>query len=181
MARERETVDEAYAGDIVGIIDTGYFQIGDAITTGKDLQFDPIPRFSPEIFGRLSIKDPLKRKTLQKGVQQLAEEGTVQLLYDPQIGKQDPVVGVVGELQFDVLLFRLNDEYQLDVRLDRLPFSAARWPVDKTGNPPKTPVQGGARIFYDDRERPVILLEKEWDLNWLKKENPELEFRITGN
>ncbi len=181
LARERETVDEAYAGDIVGIIDTGYFQIGDAITNGKDLQFDPIPRFSPEIFGRLSIKDPLKRKTLQKGVQQLAEEGTVQLLYDPHVGKQDPVVGVVGELQFDVLLFRLNDEYQLDVRLDRLPFTAARWPVDKTGQPPKAPVQGGARIFYDDKERPVILLEKEWDLNWLKKENPELEFRITGN
>lgn len=181
LARERETVDEAYAGDIVGIIDTGYFQIGDALTVGKKLQFDPIPRFSPEIFGRLAIKDPLKRKTLQKGVQQLAEEGTIQLLYDAAIGKQDPIVGVVGELQFDVLLFRLNDEYQLDVRLDRLPYTAARWPVTKAGTPPTAPIQGGARIFYDDRERPVILLEKEWDLNWLKKENPELEFRITGN
>lgn len=180
LARERETVDEAFAGDIVGIIDTGYFQIGDAITSGKDLQFDPIPRFSPEIFGRLSIKDPLKRKTLQKGVQQLAEEGTIQLLYDPQIGKQDPVVGVVGELQFDVLLFRLNDEYHLDARLDRLPYTAARWPVDQTGQPPSQPIQGGARVYYDDHERPVILLEKEWDLNWLKKENPTLEFRITG-
>ncbi len=181
LARERETVDEAFAGDIVGIIDTGYFQIGDALTSGKDLQFDPIPRFSPEIFGRLFIKDPLKRKTLQKGVQQLAEEGTIQLLFDPVVGKQDPIVGVVGELQFDVLLFRLNDEYQLDVRLDRLPFTAARWPVGKDGQPPKASIQGGARIFYDDKERPVILLEKEWDLNWLKKENPDLEFRITGN
>ena len=180
LARERETVDEAFAGDIVGIIDTGYFQIGDAITAGKDLQFDPIPRFSPEIFGRLSIKDPLKRKTLQKGVQQLAEEGTIQLLYDPQIGKQDPVVGVVGELQFEVLLFRLNDEYQLDVRLDRLPFTAARWPVTKAGDPPTQPIKGGARVYFDDHQRPVILLEKEWDLNWLKKENPDLEFRITG-
>jgi peptide chain release factor 3 len=180
LARERETVDEAYAGDIVGIIDTGYFQIGDAITSGKDLQFDPIPRFSPEIFGRLGIKDPLKRKTLQKGIQQLAEEGTIQLLYDPVVGKQDPIVGVVGELQFDVLLFRLNDEYQLDVRLDRLPFTAARWPVTKEGKPPSQPLQGGARLFYDDFDRPVVLLEKEWDLNWLKKENPDLEFRITG-
>ncbi len=181
LARERETIEEAYPGDIVGIIDTGYFQIGDTITGGKNLKFDPIPRFSPEIFGRLSIKDPLKRKTLQKGVQQLAEEGTIQLLYDPFIGKQDPIVGVVGELQFDVLLFRLNDEYQLDVRLDRLPYTAARWPIiTKTGEPPKTALQGGAKLYSDGDERPVVLLEKEWDLNWLKKENPDIDFRITA-
>jgi peptide chain release factor 3 len=181
LARERETVDNAFPGDIVGIIDTGYFQIGDTITGGgKDLQFDPIPRFSPEIFGRLSIKDPLKRKTLQKGVQQLSEEGTIQLLYDPLVGKQDPIVGVVGELQFDVLLFRLNDEYQLDVRLDRLPYSAARWPVGKDGKAVPGALQGGAKLYRDDGDRPVVLLEKEWDLNWLKKENPDVEFRITA-
>lgn len=181
LARERETVDNAFPGDIVGIIDTGYFQIGDTITGGKNLKFDPIPRFSPEIFGRLSIKDPLKRKTLQKGVQQLAEEGTIQLLYDPLIGKQDPVVGCVGELQFDVLLFRLNDEYQLDVRLDRLPFTAARWPVvAETGQPPAGALQGGAKLYQDENERPVVLLEKEWDLNWLKKENPGLEFKFAA-
>ncbi|MGE3681466.1 MAG: peptide chain release factor 3 [Bdellovibrionales bacterium] len=179
QARERETVDQAFPGDIVGIIDTGYFRIGDTITDGKLLLFDPIPRFSPEIFGRLSIKDPLKRKTLQKGVQQLAEEGTIQLLYDPIVGKQDPIVGCVGELQFDVLLFRLNDEYQLDVRLERLPYSVARWPVTRTGEPPRAPLAGSAKIYHDEDERPVVLLEKEWDLNWLKKENPDLEFRIT--
>jgi peptide chain release factor 3 len=180
LARERETVDQAYPGDIVGIIDTGYFQIGDTITGGKNLKFDPIPRFSPEIFGRLTIKDPLKRKTLQKGVQQLAEEGTIQLLYDPLVGKQDPIVGVVGELQFDVLLFRLNDEYQLDVRLDRLPFTAARWPVLKTGGRPQGALQGGAKVYHDEFDQPVVLLEKEWDLNWLKKENPEIDFAISG-
>jgi peptide chain release factor 3 len=179
LARERETVDQAYPGDIVGIIDTGYFQIGDTIVWGKDLKFDAIPRFSPEIFGRLSIKDPLKRKTLQKGVQQLAEEGTIQMLYDPLVGKQDPIVGVVGELQFDVLLFRLNDEYQLDVRLDRLPFTTARWPVTKEGQPVSGGIKGGSRVYLDENDRPVVLLEKEWDLNWLKKENPELEFRMS--
>lgn len=180
LARERETVDQAFPGDIVGIIDTGYFQIGDTITSGKSFQFDPIPRFSPEIFGKLSIKDPLKRKTLQKGVQQLAEEGTIQLLYDPIVGKQDPLVGVVGELQFDVLLFRLNDEYQLDVRLDRLPYSVARWPVNKEGKPVGQDLKGGARLFRDESDRPVVLVEKEWDLNWLKKENPDVEFRFSG-
>ncbi|MGZ3722916.1 MAG: peptide chain release factor 3, partial [Bdellovibrionales bacterium] len=160
-------------------IDTGYFKIGDTITSGKNIAFDAIPRFSPEIFGRLSIKDPLKRKTLQKGVQQLAEEGMIQMLYDPLVGKQDPIVGVVGELQFDVLLFRLNEEYQLDARLDRLPFTVARWPFGADGKPVTGAIKGGSRLYMDEDERPVVLLEKEWDLNWLKKENPEIEFRMT--
>ncbi len=180
LARERETVDEAYAGDIVGITDTGNFQIGDTITTGKPIEFEKIPRFSPEIFGRLSIKDPLKRKQLQKGVQQLAEEGTIQLLYEPSLGKQDPVIGAVGELQFDVLLFRLNDEYTLDVKLERLPFTVARWPIHKDGRRVKEAIQGGARVFMDEEERPVVLVEREWDLNWLKKENPDLDFLISA-
>ena len=90
------------------------------------------------------------------------------------------MVGVVGDLQFDVLLFRLNDEYQLDARLDRLPFTTARWPVDAAGRPVTEALKGGAKLYRDDTERPVVLLEKEWDLNWLKKENPELEFRITA-
>lgn len=181
LAQERETVDEAYPGDIVGIIDTGYFQVGDTITGGKDFQFEPIPRFSPELFGKLFIKDPLKRKTLQKGVQQLAEEGMIQLLYDPLYGKQDPILGVVGEMQFEVLLFRLNDEYQLDARLDRLPYSVARWPVSSETGKNMTSIQGGGKQVVDDQERLVVLVEKEWDLNWLKKENPTVEFKISGS
>lgn len=180
MAQDRETVNEAYAGDIVGIVDTGYFQIGDTITDGKDLSFDSIPRFSPEIFGKLSIKDPLKRKQLQKAVQELAEEGTIQLFFDPHFGKQDPVLGVVGELQFDVLLYRLNDEYKLDVKLEKMPLSVARWPRLVDGRPIEGGLQGGARMYMDSEEQPVVLLGKEWDLNWLRKENPDVEFHMTG-
>ncbi len=180
MARDRETVDEAYAGDIVGIIDTGNFQIGDTITDGKRLVFDEMPRFSPECFGRLSIKDPLKRKQMQKAVGQLAEEGTVQIFVDPRVGEQDPVLGVVGELQFDVLLYRLNDEYNLDVKLERLPLGVARWPRHKeTGRRPQA-INGGSIVYQDAKGKPVILLQKEWDLNWLIKENPDLEFGFTG-
>ena len=181
LAQERETVDEAFPGDIVGIIDTGYFQVGDTITGGKNFEFEPIPRFSPELFGKLFIKDPLKRKTLQKGVQQLAEEGMIQLLYDPLYGKQDPILGVVGEMQFEVLLYRLNDEYQLDARLDRLPYGVARWPVNVETGKPATAIQGGGKQVIDDKDRLVVLVEKEWDLNWLKKENPTVEFRISGS
>lgn len=180
LARERETVDEAFAGDIVGIIDTGYFRIGDSITDGKDITFDPIPRFSPEIFGRLSIKDPLKRKTLQKGLQQLSEEGTVQLLYEPHLGQQDPIIGAIGELQFDVLIFRLNEEYGLDVRLEKLPFSVARWPRLKTGEPISGALNGGAKLYLDETQQPVVLLEREWDLRWLEKENPLVNFLFSA-
>lgn len=195
MARDRETVDEAFAGDIVGITDTGNFQIGDTITDGKSLTFDEMPRFSPECFGRLSIKDPLKRKQMQKAVRQLAEEGTVQIFVDPRVGEQDPVLGVVGELQFDVLLYRLNDEYGLDVKLERLSLTVARWPHyrsempdgsvaqlpagAKPGDRPKS-INGGSILYQDVKEQPVVLLNKEWDLNWLIKENPTLEFAITG-
>ena len=125
MAQDRETVDEAYSGDIVGVNDSGHFQIGDSISVGKRVEFTPMPRFSPEVFAKLNIKDPLKRKQLQKALQQLSEEGMVQLFYDPFFGLQDPILGVVGELQFDVLMYRLNDEYGLDVKLERQAFL---WP-----------------------------------------------------
>jgi peptide chain release factor 3 len=180
MARDRDTVEEAYPGDIVGIVDTGYFQIGDTVTEGKKIQFDDLPRFSPECFARLSIKDPLKRKQMQKAVRELSEEGAVQIFVDPVVGEQDPVIGVVGELQFDVLLFRLNDEYKLDVKLERLPFTVARWPRRKDGLATKEALKGGARRFMDRKEQPVVLLNQEWDLRWLEKENPEIDFHFTG-
>lgn len=187
MARDRETVDEAFAGDILGIIDTGNFQIGDTITDGKKMIFDELPRFSPECFARLSIKDPLKRKQMQKAILQLAEEGTVQIFIDPRVGEQESIIGVVGELQFDVLLYRLNDEYGLEVKLERLPLGVARWPQwkegaaqSKSGEVFPSSIKGGSVLYKDSRERPVVLLQKEWDLNWLIKENPDLEFHITG-
>lgn len=179
MAQDRETLDEAFPGDIVGVNDSGHFQIGDSISTNKVIEFEPIPRFSPEVFAKLHIKDPLKRKQLHKALEQLSEEGTVQLFYDPAWGKQDPIIGVVGELQFDVLLFRLNDEYGLEVRLDRQPYSVARWPVDDLGKAVKS-LAGGARLYMDHIEQPVVLLAKEWDLNWLVKENPDVQFNFTG-
>jgi len=186
MARDRETVEEAYAGDIVGIVDTGNFQIGDTITDGKKLVFDEMPRFSPECFARLIIKDPLKRKQMQKAVRELSEEGAIQIFIDPRVGEQDSVIGVVGELQFDVLLYRLNDEYKLDVKMERLPLGVARWPKLKedqgglkAGDRP-TSLKGGSILYNDTNERPVVLLNKEWDLQWLMRENPNIEFHITG-
>lgn len=179
LAQDRDTVDEAFAGDIVGLVDTGNFQISDTITGGAKFEYGELPRFSPELFAGLSIKDPLKKKQLQKGVVQLSEEGTIQVFYDPIVGEQEPIIGVVGALQFDVLLHRLQVEYNLDVKLQRLPFSVARWPK-KEGKLYDGELQGASRIFKDKKGQQVVLLDKEWDVGWLEKENPDLEFASTS-
>ncbi len=189
MAQDRETVNEAYAGDIVGIIDTGYFQIGDTITSGHSLSFGEMPRFSPEVFAKLHIKDPLKRKQLEKASLQLAEEGMIQLFYDSALGRQDPILGVVGELQLDVLLHRLNGEYKLNVKLERQVYSVARWVTCKESHQEThkenhknhkknnqrviSSIQGGTRLHHDIHQNPVVLLEREWDLKWLSSFCPE--------
>lgn len=176
VAQERETVDVAYAGDIVGVGDTGNFQIGDSITTGKNVVFEDIPKFTPELFARVTVSDAMKRQKLQKALKHLSEEGAIQLFIDPAVGHQDPVLGVVGELQFEVLLFRLEDEYGLEgARIVRLPLTVARWPRNADGQA-VTNLTGNFILYRDHNEQPVILLEKEWDLNWVKKENPDVEF-----
>ena len=173
MAGERDTVDQAYAGDILGINDTGNFQVGDTVSS-KKLAFEAIPKFAPELFGKLSIRDALKRKKMQDALKQLAQEGLIQLFVDPAIGEQEFIIGVVGELQFTVLIHRLADEYSLEVKLTREALSVARWP--KKDGEPVEDLAGGIRIYRDLDENPVILLREEWDLNWAQKENPDVEF-----
>ncbi|MCB0394162.1 MAG: peptide chain release factor 3, partial [Bdellovibrionales bacterium] len=180
MAQERETVDEAYAGDILGINDTGNFQIGDAVSTGKDIHFDDIPRFSPEHFGRVSIKEALKKKQLEKGIQQLVEEGAIQIFFDPLVGMQDPILGAVGELQFDVLMYRLRDEYGLEARFEKLPYTVARWLKTESGEPYKDRIDGDVRVYHDRNEQPVILLEREWSIKWIQDRNPKLILQISS-
>ncbi len=174
LAQERETVEVAYSGDIVGITDTGNFQIGDSVSEGREIHFDNIPRFSPEHFGRITVKDALKRKQMEKGLRQLVDEGSIQMFCDPGIGWQDPILGVVGVMQFEVLVYRLNDEYNLEVKLETLPYSRARWP-STTEN-----LKGNLPIFEDAYGRKVILFKGDWELNYAQRENPTVDFRIIG-
>ncbi len=176
MAQDRQTVNEAYSGDIVGVNDTSNFQIGDSVTWGKDFKFESIPRFSPEIFMRLSIKDPLKRKKMQDAIGHLVEEGLIQFFYVPALGRQEFILGAVGELQFDVLMYRLRDEYGLDVKSETLPVQLARWVWTKDGGLHFDVPKSVDQIYFDNSDKPVVLLENEWDLNWLTKDNPELVF-----
>jgi peptide chain release factor 3 len=112
---------------------------------------------------------------MQEALTHLSEEGAIQLFIDPLIGAQDPIIGVVGELQFEVLVHRMQDEYNLEVRLNRLPFTVARWPRNSEGKP-VSQLKGNFTIYRDMIDMPVILLNQEWDLNWAKKENPDIEF-----
>lgn len=174
VAADRETVDEAFAGDIVGVNDTGNFAIGDSVGSETKVQFEDIPKFAPELFARMSVPDAMKRKKMQEALSHLSEEGAIQLFIDPFVGAQDPVIGAIGELQFEVLVRRMQDEYNLDCKLSRLPLSVARWP--RLDGKPVDQLKGNFTIYRDMIDQPVILLEQEWDLNWAKKENPEIEF-----
>ncbi len=175
LAADKETVDVAYAGDIVGVADTGNFAIGDSVSANAKMQFEDIPKFAPELFAKMSVGDAMRRKKMQEALGHLSEEGAIQLFIDPIIGQQDPIIGVVGELQFEVLVHRMNDEYNLEVRLNRLPFTVARWPRDAAGKAVEQ-LKGNFTIYRDMIEQPVILLNQEWDLNWAKKENPDVDF-----
>jgi peptide chain release factor 3 len=175
VASERETVDEAYAGDIVGVNDTGNFAIGDCVSTSMKVEFEDIPRFAPELFSKLSVRDALKRAKLQEALKHLSEEGAIQLFIDPAIGAQDPLIGAVGELQFEVLLHRLKDEYNLEATLHRQPYTVARWPRFQEGKP-VVELKGQFTIYRDMMGEPVILLNQLWDLNWAQRENPTVEF-----
>jgi len=175
IANEKATVDEAFAGDIVGVADTGNFAIGDSIASDKPLRFEDIPKFAPELFARMSVKDALRRRKMQEALIHLSEEGAIQLFVDPFVGMQDPIIGVVGELQFEVLIHRMQDEYNLEVKLNRLPFTVARWPRSAAGKP-VTELKGSFTLYRDLIDQPVLLLNQEWDLNWAKKENPDVDF-----
>jgi peptide chain release factor 3 len=178
FAQERETVMEAVAGDILGLYDPGLFRIGDSLSTGEPLAFDAVPRFSPEHFGRIQLLDPLKRKQLQKGVQELSEEGTVQLFMQPGREK-DPICGVVGRLQFEVLTYRLQHEYGAKIAFDVLPYQHARW-VDGVSTCEELTAKRVPLAVTDQDGRPVALFRDDWEVDRAIRENESWTFHDTA-
>jgi peptide chain release factor 3 len=178
MAQERQSVDEAYAGDIIGLYDPGIFRIGDTLSTGGALSFETVPRFSPEYFARIRLLDPMKRKQMQKGVEELAEEGTLQLFLEPGREK-DPILGVVGELQFEVLKYRLEHEYGAKVEMERMDFTQARW-VEGVKTPDELRKARIALAVWDVDKRPVALFRDAWELRRALQDSPSWTFSATA-
>lgn len=180
MARDRSMVEVAYAGDIIGLHDTGNCKIGDTLYTGsKPIEFAGIPQFSPEFFAKVDLADPLKRKQFNKGLGELCEEGTVQMFVDPRVGDQDPVLGAVGQLQFEVLLYRMKDEYGVDVKLRQQPFKHARWIRFQDGRKEKVDYNNvrGTLTFVEDRLKNLVgLFTSDFHLQWARDNNPSLAF-----
>jgi len=176
MAQERTVVDEAYSGDIVGLWDPGILRIGDSLCDGAPVEFEGIPRFSPEHFVRVRLADPMRRKQLKKGLDQLSEEGAVQLFFDRKRLERDPILGAVGVLQFEVIEHRLLTEYGVRIGYDRLPYRFARWLEGPAFDYDKLELPGRQTCVCDVEERPLVLFETEWLLRRAVEENKSVTF-----
>ena len=180
FAQGRETIEEAYAGDIIGLTNPGLFAIGDTVSSVRPVTFGSIPRFAPEHFASLQNRHLEKYKQFQKGLEQLGEEGAIQVLYPLDSARREPILAAVGQLQFEVVQFRLRHEYGVETSLMRLPFELASWlngPADDLRRITWAP---GARAAEDPGGRLVGLFDGQWAFDYTREKNPTLQFHDTA-
>jgi peptide chain release factor 3 len=177
FAQERETVDEAWPGDIIGIPNHGVLRVGDTLSESGEIVFTGIPNFAPEILRRVRLGDPMKQKHLTRALQSLAEEGVTQV-FKPMIGAQW-VVGVVGQLQLDVLKSRLREEYGLDADLEASPYDAARWISGSEADIEKFLSVYRGQMAEDRDAAPVFLAKSTWELGYVAEKFPKIAFAKT--
>ncbi len=175
FAQDRESIDDAYPGDVIGLNNPGVFAIGDTIYNGKRLEYEGIPCFSPELFAYLRNPNPSKFKQFHKGVTELREEGAVQIMYSADEAKRDPILAAVGQLQFEVVQFRMQNEYGVETSLEMLPYSVARWVAGGW-----EALQKVGRLFNtvtvkDNWGRPVLLFRNEWNVQQVEGDHPDLK------
>ncbi|MCE9501577.1 MAG: peptide chain release factor 3, partial [Leptospira sp.] len=171
FGQDRNTVDEAYPGDIIGLVNPGTFKIGDILSTGPAPKLRPLPVFAPELFATISTSDTLTLKGFKKGIEQLAEEGILLSFTSRTIGAGSPIIGAMGKLQFEVFQRRLLDEYNVATNLNILPYNFSRW-IRKDQ---ESQIPTSANAVTDKENRMAILFESEWDMNYFRKNNPEIE------
>ncbi len=182
MAQEREIVDEAYAGDIIGVFDPGIFSIGDTLCSPQNkVQFKGIPTFAPEHFALVRQKDTMKRKQFIKGTSQIAQEGAIQIFQELDAGMEEVIVGVVGVLQFDVLKYRLENEYNVDIVLENLPYEYIRWIVNDNLDSKTLDLASDTKRIQDLKGNHLLLFTSYWSINWALEHNKGLELREFGN
>jgi peptide chain release factor 3 len=176
LAQDRDIVEEAYAGDIIGLFDPGIFRIGDSLSQGSEVVFDELPTFSPEIFAKVTVKNALKHKQYQKGIDQLTEEGTIQVFNT--VSFDETILGVVGQLQFEVFEYRMKGEYGVDVQLQRMQYQFARWIVDENLDPSKFRINSA--LVKDKKGNYVVLFENEYAMRTAIDKNPTAKFLETA-
>ena len=175
FGQDREVVDDAYPGDVIGLNNPGMFSIGDTLYTGSYIEYEGIPCFSPEIFSWLRNPNPSAFKNFRKGVNELREEGAVQILYDFDESKRDPILAAVGQLQLDVVKHRLKNEYGVESYLDSMSYQLARWIPDGWSAIEKIGRIFNCKIVKDCWNRPVLLVKNEWNLNQIIEDYPKLK------
>jgi len=180
FAREREIVEEAYPGDVVGLANPGIFNIGDTLCSGKMFLFDAIPRFQPEHFCVLHNRDIGKYKQFNKGISQLEEEGAIQVLYFQDSLRKEPILAAVGQLQFDVVVARLRAEYGVETSAETLPFTCARWLECDPKAQHSIIWPTASRLAQDRDEKLVAMFPSEWELKYCLEKNPSIIFRELG-
>ena len=175
MASEREVIDEAYAGDIIGVFDPGIFSIGDTVCEkGKKIKFEGIPTFAPEHFAMVEQVDSMKRKQFAKGMNQIAQEGAIQIFFEPNSGLERVIVGVVGVLQFEVLEYRLKNEYGCDLRRTNMGYSQIRWIENENLDPKTLRLSHDTKWVQDFRGKNLLIFTSEWAIRWVLEDNPDL-------
>ena len=175
MAQSREIIEEAYAGDIIGVFDPGVFSIGDTICApGKKVVFEGIPTFAPELFSRVQQKDTMKRKQFVKGATQIAQEGAIQIFQEIDSGMEEIIVGVVGSLQFDVFQYRMENEYNVDISMSTLPYSFIRWIDNEEIDLKKLNLTSDTKKVQDTKGRYLLLFANQWSINWALEHNEGL-------
>lgn len=182
MAQDRHVVEEAYAGDIIGVFDPGIFSIGDTVCSpGKRFAFEGIPTFAPEHFARVRQVDTMKRKQFIKGINQIAQEGAIQIFQEFNTGMEEIIVGVVGVLQFDVLKYRLENEYKVDIRLETLPYEHIRWIENKEEiDLAKLVGTSDMKKVRDLKGNPLLLFVNAWSVGMTLDRNENLKLSEFG-
>ncbi len=176
LARERSAVEEAWPGDVIGVVDKGTLRIGDTLSPNGDVEYRGIPRFAPEHFARIIGTDPMRRKQLDAGLRQLTEKGAAQVFFTEVDGGPNPVIGAVGMLQFDVMLFRLENEYGAPCRLERLPYRYPRWVEGPEAAIERASRGGGRMRLYDAKGMSLLVFDELWTLRSTQSHETTLTF-----
>lgn len=181
LAQDREIIEEAYAGDIIGVFDPGIFSIGDTLCSANNkFKFEGIPIFAPEHFARVKTIDTMKRKQFIKGITQISQEGAIQVFKELNIGIEEIIVGVVGVLQFEVLEYRLKNEYNVDIKIDRLAYRYIRWIENTDIDVNKLTLTSDTRLVKDLKERDILIFQSEWAISWALEHNKGLVLSDIG-